>query len=86
MKKRLFFWMVALIIVLIFPAVISFMHRVPSNEHLDYSYWVMDLTSNRPLTHTTIPLSVGDEYISADNKIYRIVKITRDKAYAQEIN
>lgn len=86
MKKRLSFWLVALIIVLIFPAVISFMNQVPSKGNLDYSYWVIDLASNRPLTHTTIPLSVGDEYISADNKIYRILKITRDKAYAQEIN
>lgn len=49
-------------------------------------YWVVNISNNKSLIHTSFPLSIGDEYISADNKIYRVVKIVKDKAYVEEIH
>lgn len=49
------------------------------------SYWVVNTADNKTLTHTSVPLSIGDEYIAADNKIYRIVRIVKDKAYVEQI-
>lgn len=48
-------------------------------------YWVVNVADNKTLTHTSVQLSIGDEYISADNKIYRITKILKDKVYVEQI-
>lgn len=49
------------------------------------SYWVVDMATNKNIAHTSIPLSVGDEYLSSDNTLYRIVKLIKDKAYVKKV-
>jgi hypothetical protein len=49
------------------------------------SYWLVDKANNETLTHTSVPLSVGDEYIDSNNRVFRITKIIKDKAYVEQI-
>jgi len=53
--------------------------------HNPSGYWVVNMADNKTLTHTSMLLNVGDEYITAENKIYRITKIVGDKAYVKEL-
>ncbi|MCR6545598.1 hypothetical protein [Dehalobacterium formicoaceticum] len=49
------------------------------------SYWLVNAANNETLTHTSVSLSVGDEYIDSNNRVYRITKISEDKAYVERI-
>lgn len=56
-----------------------------SSSPTQESYWVVDMSTNKNIAHTSIPLSIGDEYITADNTLYRIVKLIKDKAYVKKV-
>lgn len=88
MKK--FFPAIFILLIVIVIAVPLFFTKVnaPSKKELLHSssgYWVVNLADNRTLTHTSVPLDIGDQYISSDNKIYRITKIMKDKVYVEQI-
>jgi hypothetical protein len=57
-----------------------------SSSHNDSGYWVVNMADNKTLTHTSVPLSVGDEYITADNKIYRITIIIKTRPTSRSWN
>ncbi len=48
----------------------------------DY-YIVMDETDGHTLMYVPIVVSVGDEVLSEDNKLYRVVKTEENRAYAR---
>ncbi|ATW26269.1 hypothetical protein [Candidatus Formimonas warabiya] len=86
---RKFFPLIFLLLVVLLLAVPAFIKQSTPRKNLPQGdppgYWVVDMGNNKYLTHTSVPLSVGDEYLSADNKVYRITKIVADKAYVQRI-
>ncbi len=86
MKK--FFPLILVAFVFIIVVIPIFTKQSTARKNLvpsQVSYWVVEIESEKYLTHTSFPLSVGDEYISANNKFYKIVKIVKDKAYVREI-
>lgn len=48
----------------------------------DY-YLIMDERDDRLLMYVPVVVSVGDELISEENKLYTVVKITENRAYAR---
>ncbi|MGI6685474.1 MAG: hypothetical protein ACOX47_08410 [Bacillota bacterium] len=74
-----------IILVVIFPVFRGDNAPRKNSPHSSSGYWVVNMADNETLTHTSVPLSVGDEYITAENKIYRITKIVNDKAYVKEL-
>ncbi|MDD2496939.1 MAG: hypothetical protein PHT78_00215 [Desulfitobacteriaceae bacterium] len=83
MKKYIRIILPILFLALAVPVIFRFQSKAPPP---DPSYWLVDASTNRTLTHTSTFLSVGDEYISADNQVYRIIRINNDKAYAERID
>jgi hypothetical protein len=84
MKKILLrIWLSVLLVVIIVPVLFLMSKSSPARSKGDY--WLVDTSNQKYLTHTSIPLSIGDEYISSDNKIYRIIRITKNKAYVKQL-
>ena len=86
MKKVFLAFLLLLIVVVI--ALPNFTKQNTPRKNMpdaSSSYWVVNMSNNKTLTHTSVPLSVGDEYIAANNKAYRIIKIVKDKAYVEQI-
>lgn len=87
MKKifTAFFLLLVLLLVIIRPLYERNQNPPNALRHYSPGYFVINLADQKTLTHTSLPLNVGDEYITAQNKIYRIVKITGNQAYVQEL-
>ncbi|MGI6065301.1 MAG: hypothetical protein ACOYI2_02290 [Bacillota bacterium] len=83
MKKYIRIILPILFLALAVPVIFRYQSKAPPPNP---SYWLVDTATNRTLTHTSTFLSVGDEYISADNQVYRIIRIHSDKAYAERID
>lgn len=87
MKK--FFPAIFILLIVMVVAIPIFLTKVNTPQgdltHSSSGYWVVNLTDNKTLTHTSIPLNIGDQYISSDNKIYLITKIMKDKVYVKQI-
>ncbi|HHT62325.1 MAG: hypothetical protein ACOX4H_04090 [Bacillota bacterium] len=85
MKKvfpALLFFLLIIIVLPLFTKDDALRKDLPPNPS---GYWVVNMADNKTLTHTSLPLSVGDEYITAENKIYRITKIVKNRAYVKEL-
>ncbi|MGI6711188.1 MAG: hypothetical protein ACOX4L_00310 [Bacillota bacterium] len=82
-KKLLRIWLSVLLVVIIVPVLFLMSKFLPTRSKGDY--WLIDTSNQKYLTHTSIPLCIGDEYISSDNKIYRIIRITKNKVYVKQI-
>jgi len=85
--KKVFPAIFLLLLILVIALPLFTRDNVPkkSLSHSSSGYWVINVADNKTLTHTSVPLNVGDEYITAENKIYRITKIINDKAYVKEL-
>ncbi|MEL7564023.1 MAG: hypothetical protein AAGU27_04000 [Dehalobacterium sp.] len=86
--KKVFPAILLLLVVIIIAVPVFFTRVSAPRKDLPQSssgYWVINMADNKTLTHTSITLSVGDQYIAADNKIYRITKIVEDKIYVEQI-
>lgn len=46
-------------------------------------YYVLMTEGGKRLTATALPVSIGDEFIAADNKHYRVFRVQRDSASVQ---
>jgi len=82
MRKRILSFLLPLLALILVVPILFRSSRPGSNQA---SFWLVETSTNSYLTHTSVPLTIGDEYISSDNKIYRVVKITKDKAFVTEI-
>jgi len=85
--KKVFPAILVLLVVVIIAVPIFFTKVSAPRKDLPLSsgYWVVNVADNKTLTHTSVKLNVGDQYIATDNKIYRITKIVKDKVYVEQI-
>jgi hypothetical protein len=63
--------------------------RLPGEEHRDDThpyYVIVDVETNTPLAYiSSVPVNVGDELITRQNRLYRVISVVENTAYAQFI-
>ncbi|MDF2635640.1 MAG: hypothetical protein K0R78_2514 [Pelosinus sp.] len=90
-RLTLFAGIVILCSILIF----SFLHLIPLNifsiqqkpepqKVYDY-YFILDETDGRSLMYVPLVVNIGDEVLTEENKLYKVVKIEENRAYARFI-
>lgn len=75
--------------------ILSFLHLIPLNifsiqqkpetetqNVYDY-YYILDETDGHSLMYVPLVVSVGDEILTEENKLYKVVKIEENRAYAR---
>jgi hypothetical protein len=75
--------------------ILSFLHLIPLNifsiqqkpepepqKVYDY-YFILDETDGHSLMYVPLVVSVGDEILTEENKLYKVVKIEENRAYAR---
>ena len=57
----------------------------PVRPHpVKYAYYqIVDAATGKTLTFVSVPVTKGDEYVTADNRRYVVVRIRENKAYAR---
>ena len=56
----------------------------PIRPHEKYKYYeIINQSNGETLTYVTVPVGVGDEYITGDNCRYVVVRMSGNKAYAK---
>ncbi|MGQ9779475.1 MAG: stage II sporulation protein P [Bacillota bacterium] len=75
MKKRRLLWPVVLLFLLAAPL-------YAEEERRQGYYTIVDEETGRLICRTGLVVHVGDEYLTADNLRYRVVKVKEDTAYA----
>lgn len=92
--KRPFIWLTGGILLLSIIA-FSFLHLLPLNifsiqqkpepepqKVYDY-YLIVDEKDGHTLMYVPLVVSVGDEVLSEENKLYKVVRIEENRAYAR---
>ncbi len=96
LKRRMFFIAGALLLIAVIS--ISFLHLLPLQNFLliqqkpeqapqkvyDY-YIIIDEESGNQLMYVPLVVSIGDEVLSEENKLYRVVRVEENQAYARYV-
>ncbi|MGE5606191.1 MAG: hypothetical protein ACM3YE_10945 [Bacteroidota bacterium] len=65
-----------------------FPQPVPGNrQKAEYSYYrIIDQKTGKLLTHiSSMPVSIGDEYVTAENRRYIVTRVKGNTAYAKYV-
>jgi len=89
------FTVLAGIVIFLGLLIFSFLHLLPLNifsihqkpepapqKVYDY-YFILDETDGHSLMYVPLVVSVGDEILTEENKLYQVVKIEENRAYAR---
>lgn len=89
------FAMLTAVVVFCSVLIFSFLHLVPLNifsiqqkpapepqKVYDY-YLILDEADNRSLMYVPLVVNIGDEILTEENKLYKVVKIEENRAYAR---
>jgi hypothetical protein len=50
----------------------------------EYSYYIIiEQQTGRTITYVSVPVTVGDEYLTSENKMYVVTRVVGNKAYAR---
>lgn len=89
------FKLMAAIILVCSILIFSFLHLLPLNifsiqqkpepqpqKVYDY-YFILDEADGRSLMYVPLVVNIGDEILTEENKLYKVVKIEENRAYAR---
>jgi ABC-type dipeptide/oligopeptide/nickel transport system permease component len=92
-KRR--FTLLAAVILVCSTLIFSFLHLLPLNifsiqqkpepepqKVYDY-YFILDEADGRSLMYVPLVVNIGDEILTEENKLYKVVKIEENRAYAR---
>ncbi len=89
------FKLMAAVILVCSILIFSFLHLLPLNifsiqqkpapesqKAYDY-YFILDEADGRSLMYVPLVVNIGDEILTEENKLYKVVKIEENRAYAR---